>query len=83
MTQLITEGITIEKTQTKKQIKRQWKKSEIKKLLKANGYYLIRQGKGTHEIWGNKYGNKISIPLSCHYLIVNRLIKENNLKEVG
>mgnify|MGYP000929597841 CR=1 FL=1 len=68
-------------TQTKKQIKKQWKKSEIERLLKSNGYYLIRQGKGTHEIWGNDCGNKISIPLSCHYLIINRLIKENNLQE--
>ncbi|WP_423220550.1 type II toxin-antitoxin system HicA family toxin [Comamonas denitrificans] len=28
-------------------------------VLKAHGYRLIRQGKGSHEVWGNEQRNQI------------------------
>lgn len=37
------------------------KYSEFLKLAKKNGWRLLRQGKGSHEIW-EKYGKTVAIP---------------------
>ena len=82
MTQLIMNENIIHETQIKKRVKKQWKKPEISKLLRKNGYALLNKGRGSHELWRNDCGKIISIPQSYNYLIMARLIKENNLKEV-
>lgn len=28
-------------------------------VLRAHGYYLVRQGKGSHEVWGNGQRSQI------------------------
>ena len=37
------------------------KYSAFLKRIKKNGWQLLRQGKGSHEIW-EKHGKKVSIP---------------------
>ncbi len=35
---------------------------ELRKLVETKGCKLHRQGKGSHEIWINRRGEKIAIP---------------------
>lgn len=58
---------------------RQWKKSDIDKLMKSNGFHLDRYN-GSHKIFVDESGKHISIPRSINPVIIQRLIKENNLK---
>ncbi len=37
------------------------KYSAFLKLIRKNGWQLLRQGKGSHEIW-EKHGKKIAVP---------------------
>ena len=36
--------------------------NELRKELESRGCRFLRQGKGSHEIWINKKGYKISVP---------------------
>lgn len=51
---------------------------EMEKLLSMNGYHLVRI-RGSHFIWGNSKGNRITITKDLNKMVGRRLIKENNL----
>ncbi len=36
--------------------------SELRKTLESQGCRFLRQGKGSHEVWINRGGKKISVP---------------------
>lgn len=55
-----------------------WTQREFIKVLNKNNYIFVRQ-KGSHKIFTNNK-NTIAVPYRLNSLIVNRLIKENNLK---
>lgn len=57
---------------------KQWTHDEFCKLCERNGYYYSRS-KGSHDIYVNKKGQHISVPLRIASVIARRLIKENNL----
>jgi len=46
-------------------------------ILKTHGFYFIRQGKGSHEIWGNSR-RTMSVPKSreVNNMLAKRLISE-------
>lgn len=59
--------------------KRSHNRREIQKLLKKNGYKLVRQS-GSHSIYENDEGQHLTIKLTHHNSIIfQRLVKENNL----
>jgi predicted RNA binding protein YcfA (HicA-like mRNA interferase family) len=33
----------------------------LKQILTEHGFYFVRQGKGSHEIWGNDHGMRVTI----------------------
>lgn len=37
---------------------------QLRKLLKSNGCVLVRQAKGSHEVWQTKDGVKFTVPVS-------------------
>lgn len=39
--------------------------AEIKRLLTANGWTKLRQGKGSHEIWGKDNHQPQTVPKGC------------------
>ena len=54
---------------------------EFKKLLTSNGYQPMEdRGKGSHSIYINNTGNKITINKRINPMVARRLIKENNLR---
>ena len=57
---------------------KQWTHNEFCKLCERNGYYYSRSN-GSHDIYINKKGQHISVPLRIASVIARRLIKENNL----
>ena len=57
---------------------KQWKHNEFEKILKKNGF-LYDRSKGSHSIFTNGDGRHISVPKSMNSVIIERLIKENNL----
>ena len=57
---------------------KQWKHNEFEKILKKNGF-LYDRSKGSHSIFTNGDGSHISVPKSMNAVIIERLIKENNL----
>lgn len=59
---------------------RTFNKREIQIILKNNGFKLHHQ-KGGHEIYKNDKGEHIAIGLcKCNKMIMQRLIKQYNLK---
>lgn len=58
---------------------KQFKFREFTQVLKLNGYTLNRWN-GDHAIYVNSSGRHISVPRTMVGVIINRLIKENNLK---
>lgn len=58
----------------------EWKSREFIKLLKANGYEYVRS-KGDHAIYSNGSNHIAITKPTIKGVIVQRLIKENNLKE--
>ena len=52
--------------------------SKFIKLLKQMGYYFVRSGKGTHEIWTNG-DKKITITRQK----INKMVAKRILKEIG
>jgi predicted RNA binding protein YcfA (HicA-like mRNA interferase family) len=57
--------------------------SEVRDILKRNGCYLHRQGKGSHEIWCNPASSKyFAVPtkiLSRH--TANEILKQAGLQK--
>ena len=35
------------------------------RVCEFNGFFFIRRGKGSHEIWCNSCGVEISLPVNC------------------
>lgn len=55
--------------------------AKLTAILREHGYYLIRRGKGSHEIWGNE---KIARPVPFHCrnrYTANGILKQFGLKE--
>ena len=53
---------------------------QLSKLLRANGCVLIRQGKGSHEIWQSPINNKtFSVP----FTITSKPTANAILKQAG
>ena len=52
-------------------------------LLRADGYQLIRSGKGSHEIWSNpKTGKSVTVPRSTKSRhTANEVLKQAGLKK--
>ena len=58
----------------------EWDTNKFEKMLRRNGYFWDKsQGKGSHKIYINEAGTRISVPLRVKAVIARRLIKENNL----
>jgi len=53
---------------------------EIKRILRANGCYFHRQGKGDHEIW---YSTKTNRYFSVDNKILSRHTANGILKQAG
>jgi predicted RNA binding protein YcfA (HicA-like mRNA interferase family) len=52
--------------------------AQLIQILKANKYYYVRQGKGSHEIWSN--GSKtLIVPFNCY----SRHTANQVLKDAG
>ncbi|TDR27784.1 type II toxin-antitoxin system HicA family toxin [Hydromonas duriensis] len=54
---------------------------QLIKLLKSNGYIYLRQGKGSHEMWGR---NKtiLTVPFNCKSRhTANAILKDAGIKE--
>ena len=58
---------------------KQWTEKEIAELLSNNGYNYSRSH-GSHKIYINKDNRRISIPKSYNPCVIQRLIKQYNLK---
>ena len=59
--------------------KRSYNKRDVLKMLKKNGYSLVRQS-GSHSIFENHKGDHLTVKLSSfNPMIFQRLVKENNL----
>ena len=56
-----------------------WKKNEIVGIIVKNGFVLDRYN-GSHSIFKHDDGRVISLPRSINPCIIQRLIRENNLK---
>ena len=58
----------------------EFSKRDVEKILRKNGWTLNRC-KGSHWIYRNDKGQHLSVvPSRCNRLIMQRLIKEYNLK---
>lgn len=56
---------------------------EFERMLKANGYERVKSGSGSSHIkFRNQYGKHISVNIHLNKMVMKRLIKENNLKEI-
>ena len=58
---------------------KQYTLREFIKILKFNGFWYDRCS-GSHTIYINNKGRHISIPKSLKSVVIQRLIKENNLE---
>lgn len=58
---------------------KQWTKKSFLTLLKKNGYFFARTGKGTHAIYSNSSGQHITVSKSINSCLARRIIKEHNL----
>lgn len=55
--------------------------AQLTQLLKQAGFYFIRQGKGSHEIWG-KDAIKFTIPSNCKSRqLANEILKQAKLDD--
>lgn len=56
-----------------------YNKRDIQKILLKNGW-ILQRSKGSHNIYKNKNGKHITVRCTkCNKMIMQRLIKENNL----
>ena len=53
---------------------------QVKKILSANGCYLLRQGRGDHEIWFTPILNR---PFTVDGSITKRTSANETLKDAG
>ena len=58
---------------------KQWKYNKFIGILEMKGYTYLRDGKGSHRIYGNSEGNIIAIPKKEK---VNRMMAQRLLKEI-
>jgi predicted RNA binding protein YcfA (HicA-like mRNA interferase family) len=52
---------------------------ELVRLLKQGGCVLLRQGKGSHEVWQTLSGKRVSVPRNT----INRNTANAALKQAG
>jgi predicted RNA binding protein YcfA (HicA-like mRNA interferase family) len=54
---------------------------ELVRILEANGCYLVRKGKGSHEMWYSPVGNRnVTVPRSTKSRhTANEILKEAGL----
>lgn len=58
----------------------EFSKRDVEKILRKNGWTL-HHCKGSHKIYRNEKGQHLTvIPTRCNRMIMQRLIKEYNLK---
>jgi len=38
---------------------------QVKAILTANGWKLLRPGKGSHEFWGKENNKSVTVPHGC------------------
>ena len=58
----------------------EFSKRDVERILRTNGWKLDRR-RGSHWIYRNNKGQHLSVvPSRCNRLIMQRLIKEYNLK---
>lgn len=54
----------------------------VKAILLKHGFYLLRSGKGSHEIWQHNDGRKVTVNHVCKSrFTANNILKEAQLKE--
>ena len=50
--------------------------AELKRLLTKHGWHKVRNGKGSHEIWGKEGFNPETIPNGCKSRhLANKILK--------
>ena len=57
--------------------------NELLRELKKAGFYLIRQGKGSHQIWGHKDGREITVKPTAKEVptgLANRIKKDAGIR---
>lgn len=59
---------------------KQYTNSQFRKILRKNGWYFSRQGKGDHSIYVNDAGDTMSVPIRLKPIITMGLIKRYNLE---
>lgn len=53
----------------------------VKELLAANGFFLSRSGKGSHEIWRHYDGRQVTVNHMCRSRhTANAIMKEAGIK---
>lgn len=53
---------------------------EIKKILRRNGYKIVRSNGTSHEIWENEAGDSLSLNANnINRMVWQRLVKEHNI----
>lgn len=53
---------------------------QVTAVLKKHGFVLVRQGKGSHEIWG-KGKVRVSVPVNCRSRhTANSVLKDAGIK---
>ena len=60
-------------------MRKQWKYDEFVSMLESKGYVYLRDGEGSHRIYGNDKGNIIAVPKKEK---VNRMMAKRLLKEI-
>lgn len=56
-----------------------WSKRDFVRLLLDNGYSLLRSGHGSHQIYANAEGDKITVAREINRMVALRMIKEHKL----
>lgn len=60
---------------------KQWTTKDLMRILKNNNFVFVRQN-GSHRIYKDNTGKEIVVKDKMKSVIIQRLIKENKLKEV-
>ena len=60
---------------------KQWTTKDLMRILKNNNFVFVRQN-GSHRIYKDNTGKEIVVKNKMKSVIIQRLIKENELKEV-
>lgn len=57
---------------------------DVKRILTAHGWKLVRAGKGSHEIWGHPNSEKppVTVPQGCKSRhLANRILKDAGINQ--